>query len=308
MRNRRARLLIAPLALVAALFAAPVPASAAPAQVSTTPAVSMYQTSYGGDDADVYYPSGGTGLPVALLLQGAKVDRAQYAQYASAIARQGFVVVVPNHYRLMIFEWERYAAEHQVTRTVDWMKDTKYDASSPLYKRIDSGKMVLLGHSFGGAAGLAAAEDACSTVFCPALSFDLPSQVKAASFYGTNNAFLGIFADIDNQIPVQLVQGTADGIAPPSDAEQTYNHLENTPKQIVRLANANHYGITDVQSPSPAESETSAQSLTQAQSIEASARWAGRFLRAALGDAGAADYVWNTGDAADPGVTVTGAH
>ncbi|MFJ6466692.1 hypothetical protein ACIQM0_37775 [Streptomyces sp. NPDC091387] len=308
MRNRNARLLIAPLALIAALFAAPVSATATPAQMPATTTVATYQTTYGGDDADIYYPSGGTDLPVALLLQGAKVDRAQYARYATAIAQQGFVVVVPNHYRLMIVEWERYAAEHQVTRTVDWMKNTKYDSSSPLYKRIDSGKMVLLGHSFGGAAGLAAAEDSCSTVFCPALSFSLPSQVKAASFYGTNNAFLGIFANINNKIPVQLVQGTADGIAAPADAEKTYTHLKNTPKQIVRVDGVNHYGITDVQSPSPAESETSPQSLTQDQSIEVAARWAGRFLLAQLGNTGAADYVWNTGDAADPGVTVTGAH
>ncbi|MEV6162062.1 dienelactone hydrolase family protein [Streptomyces sp. NPDC052052] len=302
MRNRRARLLIPLLALVAALFAVPAPASA-----STATTVAMYQTSYGGDDADIYYPSGASDLPVALLLQGAKVDRSYYAQYASAIAAQGFVVVVPNHYRLMFVETERYAAEHQVTRTVTWMKDEKYNSSSPLYKRIDSGKLVLLGHSFGGAAGLAAAEDTCSLVFCPALSFSLPSQVKAASFYGTNNGFLGIFADIDNKVPVQLVQGTADGIAPQSDAEKTYSHLLNTPRQIVRVAGVNHYGITDVQSPSPAESETSAQSLTQSESIEVAARWAGRFLLAQLGDAGAADYVWNIGDASDPGVTVTGA-
>ncbi|MFF3501730.1 alpha/beta hydrolase family protein [Streptomyces sp. NPDC003247] len=305
MRNHRGHLLIPLLALLAALFA--VPASAAPASAAS--AVASYRTVVDGDDADVYYPTGtATGLPVALLLQGAKVGRSHYADYASAIAAQGFVVVVPDHYRLMLFEYERYAAVDQVTDTVAWMKDEKYDATSPLYKRIDSGTLALLGHSFGGAAGLSAAEDACSLVFCPALSFGLPGQVKAASFYGTNNGLLGlIFADVDNRIPVQLVQGAADGIAAPADAEKTYAHLLNTPKQIVRVAGANHYGITDVQNPSPAETETSAQTLTQAASIEVAARWAGRFLLAQLGDDAAADYVWRTGDASDTGVTVTGA-
>ncbi|MFJ3666896.1 dienelactone hydrolase family protein [Streptomyces sp. NPDC090106] len=300
MRIRRAHLLIPLLALLSALFAAPSTAVAATG-------VAAYQTSVNGDSADVYYPTGtSSGLPVALILQGAKVDKAQYAKYASAIAAQGFVVVVPNHYRLMIFEYERYAAENQVTDTVAWMKDEKYNSASPLYKRVSSTKLGLLGHSFGGAAGLAAAEDTCSLVFCPTLSFSLPSQVKAASFYGTNNEFLGIFADVDNQIPVQLVQGTVDGIAPPADAEQTYTHLLNAPRQIVRVSGANHYGITDVQSPSPAEAETTTQSLSQDASVEVAARWAGRFLLAELGDDAAADYVWHTGDASDPQVTVTG--
>ena len=49
------------------------------------------------DLADVYYPiasnAGKNSLPVVLLLQGALVDKSFYSDYASQVARYGFVVV-----------------------------------------------------------------------------------------------------------------------------------------------------------------------------------------------------------------------
>jgi hypothetical protein len=57
------------------------------------------------DVADIYYPkisdlnSGNNSFPIALLLQGALVDKSFYSDYASLVARYGFVVVVPNHFR-----------------------------------------------------------------------------------------------------------------------------------------------------------------------------------------------------------------
>jgi len=57
------------------------------------------------DVADIYYPkpsdlnSGKYSGTIVLLLQGALVDKSFYSDYASLVARYGFVVVVPNHFR-----------------------------------------------------------------------------------------------------------------------------------------------------------------------------------------------------------------
>ncbi|WP_127480616.1 alpha/beta hydrolase family protein [Nocardioides pantholopis] len=298
--------LVAPGAATAGALPAPAPARAA-GPITPVP-VSSYQSKITNDGTTVFHPTAGTGrLPVALLLQGGKVHRQHYEEYAATVASYGFVVVTPNHRRLNFVDLDYYTSTSQVGETLSWMAAENARAGSPLRGRIDTGTMVLLGHSFGGATGLSIAEDKCSIPFCTTLSFDLPAAVKAGSFYGTNNAILGIYPKIDNQIPVQLVQGQADGVAEPAQAEATYAKLGSGPKQLVRVAGANHYGITDGQDPSGAEPEVSPQSLSQATSIEVSARWAALWLRAQLGHAGAAGYVTGTGDASDPLVTVTSA-
>ncbi|MBW9209683.1 hypothetical protein KV100_08440 [Mumia sp. zg.B21] len=297
------------LALTAALtggILSVVPTTSAAA--APPPAVAHYSSEIVNDGTDVYYPAGAQGeLPVALLMQGAQVHRMHYAAYARAVAAYGFVVVVPNHKRLVFFDSDYYPSQKMPAQAIDWMAAENATASSPLAGRIDTDTLVLLGHSFGGAAALGVAEESCGIPFCTTLGFSLPDEVKAASLFGTNNKspLLGSSASMDNQIPVQLVQGTVDGVALPADAETSYTKLENGPKQIVRVAGANHYGITDTQNPAGADPDASVQPISQAASIATSARWAATFLKAQLGDGAAADYVYSTGDAADPGVTVT---
>jgi len=302
----RAALLTIALALGSVLAAAPLAAQADPtAPVQPVP-VSTYQSKITNDGTNVYFPTGVTGeLPVALLLQGAKVNRNFYSQYAATVASYGFIVVTPNHRRLNFFDTNYYTSTSQIGETLSWMATENASATSPLQGHIDTDAMVLLGHSFGGATGLSIAEGKCSIPFCTTLSFSLPAAVKAGSFYGTNNAILGLYPAINNKIPIQLVQGQSDGMAEPAQAESTYGVIKNGAKQIVRITGANHYGITDVQSPAGAEAEVNTQSLTQAQSIEEAGRWAALWLRAQLGDAAAATYVNSTGDAADALVNVS---
>ncbi|MFD1824709.1 MULTISPECIES: alpha/beta hydrolase family protein [Mumia] len=294
------------LAAAAALAGSVLAVSPAPA--SAEPTVAHYSSQVVNDGADVYYPSDAQGeLPVALLMQGAQVHRMHYAAYARAVASYGFVVVVPNHKRLVFFDQDYYPSQKMPAEAIGWMDDENANSSSPLAGKIDTDTLVLLGHSFGGAAALGVAEESCGIPFCTTLGYSLPSEVKAASLFGTNNKspLFGNSASMDNQIPVQLVQGTVDGVALPADAETSYTKLENGPKQIVRVAGANHYGITNAQNPAGADPDASAQPISQAASIATSARWAALFLKAQLGDAAAADYVFSTGDAADNGVTVT---
>lgn len=293
---------LAALGLAAATLVA---TSAAPTAAYDEEVIERDTVRIGDDRTYAYFPADATGeLPVALLLQGGKVHMKHYSEYAAEIASYGFIVVTPNHERLNFVDYDYYTSTIQISETLDWMAEENAKNRSPLKGRIDEDTLVLLGHSFGGATGLSIAESKCSIPFCSGITFTLPSEVKAASFYGTNNALLGIHPSIDNKIPVQLVQGLDDGTATPTAAENTYAKMKAT-KQIVRLSGANHYGLTNRQDPPGANDESQPQSLTQAESIEASARWAAQFLLAQLGDTAAADYVYTTGDAADDLVTVS---
>lgn len=57
-----------------------------------------------GNPTDIYFPvvpdsAMNTEFPIALMLQGALVDKADYSNFAQQVASYGFVVVVPNNER-----------------------------------------------------------------------------------------------------------------------------------------------------------------------------------------------------------------
>ncbi|MEU5988064.1 hypothetical protein ABZ806_03710 [Spirillospora sp. NPDC047418] len=298
------RTLVAPLA-AAALAAAVLPAVPAAAAADAPIA---FATTVNGDPADVYAPAPSdirADLPVALLLQGANVSRSAYAQYARAVAGYGFVVVVPDHHRVIFGQSGLFPEGVQASWTVDWARTEDARAASPLKGRIDTGSLVLLGHSFGGAAALTLTTGVCSPPFCGA-PVPAPAELKGAALFGTNNTPPGgtVNPPVANTVPVALVQGTADGMAAPAAAEGTYAAIQSPPKMLVSVTGANHYGITDTQNPAGAAPDPSAQTVSQETSVKASARWSAMFLRTVLGDVWSGVWLWGIGDAVDHAVTV----
>lgn len=269
----------------------------------------------GADAADIYYPvlsdpvADENSLPIALFLQGALVDKSDYSNFASHVARYGFVVVVPNHVRTAISPMGSVtgfiAEQKQVDDVLTYMVAEDSNPSSPVAGRLDSNTLVLLGHSFGGAVGLAAIQDACFPVFCTEQS-ERPDELKGGVFYGTN--FLigqgsGAIARIDNDgIPIALVQGSRDSVATPAEAEATYAQIQDPPKALITVLGANHYGITNEDNPIR---EPVGPTLEQDVAIETIADWSALFLRGTvLNDTEAFDYVFNTGDALNKNVSV----
>lgn len=287
------------------------------AEAAESPTVyptAAYATTVGQDPADIYYPATTTRrLPVALLLQGANIDKSAYEGYARTVAAFGFVVVVPNHTRTLYGVPGLWASSDEGLAAVTWAAAENAAAGSPLAGRIDAGTLVLLGHSFGGAAGLGTVQGQCAPPFCFGLPAGAvkPVQLKAAAFFGTNNVPPGGGAApaVDNTgVPLALVQGSADGVAAPAAAQAAYEALTATPKALVTVTGANHYGITDAQNPPGALPDASVQTLDQTESIRTSARWSALFLRASLGDGLAAAYVRQWGDGVDNAVTVQQAY
>ena len=271
--------------------------------------VEQYETNIAGDPTDIYIPINpesdfgsvaetevAVELPIALMLPGALVDPDQYSEFASQVAKYGFVVVVPSHVRsLPEFGFEGELAEAaQITSVLNYMAAAQTDPDSPLAGRLMPDKLALLGHSHGGAVGLMAIGDICMFPFCVG-EFERPEAVMAGAFYGVNtfNPETGEFGAIDNNgIPVALIQGGAEGVSTPDEGIATYERIADAPKVFVTVEGANHYGITNDNNPAGSQPDESAPTISSEASISAIADWTGLFLRAHLwNDQAAFDYI-----------------
>jgi hypothetical protein len=266
------------------------------------------------DPIDIYYPNPGdltTGnyhFPVIVMIQGANVDKANYAMFASLVARYGFIVAVPNHSRTVVVVSGLYAEPTSVIAAFSFIGSENGRQGAPIAQVADLTKLGVLGHSFGSVVGLDLIAQTCTSPACPG-SFSSPSALRAGVFYGASlrPLFGGPISPTDNRgLGTMLVQGTVDGLNKPVDAKDTYDSLTKTPRAYVTVTGANHYGIADSNAPQGAMADSSTQTMPQATSIETIGRWTAVFLLATIdSDPDAHSYVV-TGNA-DPNVTVTSA-
>ena len=266
--------------------------------------VNKYQTiiDTNGDPADIYYPDTleSNNFPVALFLQGSLVDKADYSNFASTVASYGFVVVVPNHFQFFpAFGVEGFFSEvSQIDDVLKYVETENTKLTSPLEGIIDTDNLALLGHSFGGAAGLSAIGNYCIPGVCNEAEFNLPEKTVAGIFYG---AFLEDLAIDNESIPLGLISGSRDGVTTPEEVRASYDLIQNPPKALITVEGANHYGITNEDS----LRDRLRPNLEQDIANETIARWSGLFLRASIfNESDALDYVYNTGAIRDENVTV----
>ncbi|MEH2375299.1 alpha/beta hydrolase family protein [Nostoc sp.] len=269
------------------------------------------------DLADIYFPNlsnlktDNYSFPVALLLQGANVDKSDYSNYASTVAGYGFVVVVPNNERtLPPLGKGLFSQTEQINAVLAQMRTENSNSNSPVAGIVNTQKLGLLGHSFGGGVGLSVIADVCLPRFCSSPT-SLPSEVVAGVFYATGlaptpNVLPVEYIPINNSgIAIALLKGTLDGIVPPFITYRTYENIQNPPKTLITLAGTNHYGITNTNNPPGSLLDRNTPTIPQDIAIETLARWSGLFLRASiLNDKDAFNYVYFTGDATDPNITV----
>jgi len=267
-----------------------------------------------GDLADIYYPvvphSSDTEFPIALLLQGALVDKADYSEFASEAASYGFIVVVPNNERTIPLPNGQpltglLSEQQQVTDVLAQMQVEDADLHSPIAKIVDTERLGLLGHSFGGAVGVGASqEEVCIPGICSD-SYTKPPELMAGIFYGASfrDPVTNAFPAVNNQeVPLGLILGDRDGVVQPFSSENTYDQILNLPKALITLEGANHYGITNQDN---LVREPNRPTLDQETGIETIARWSALFLQAHLQDnKGAFNYIYNTGDALAPNIRV----
>lgn len=265
----------------------------------------------GFDETNIYFPVTNETtetFPVVLMLQGALVDQEDYDNFASIVSRYGYTVVVPNHERTVFAPTGSLTGllsdQELVNDVLDFMVTENVNPVSPIQGLVDTEKMGLLGHSFGGAVGLNSIQNVCAPVLCNG-SFERPEELMAGIFYGTNwiDQTTGEFLPIDNQgIPTGLIAGDRDGVATLDEVEGTFEQIQDHPKVLVTVLGANHYGITNEDN---VIRDPIRPTIPQEEATETIARWSALFLRAHIQeDAGAFDYVYNGGALLDPNVVV----
>jgi hypothetical protein len=139
------------------------------------------------DIADIYFPkqlgikSGKQSFPIALLLQGANVDKSNYSNFARIVASYGFVVVVPNHQKTFPqIGTGLFADTSQIDAVLTQMKAENANPNSPIAGIVNTQKLGLLGHSQGGAVGLSAIANLCIPFLCEG-SFSRPKELVAGN-------------------------------------------------------------------------------------------------------------------------------
>ena len=85
---------------------------------------------------------------------------------AAGVARQGFVVVVPNQSNSVFGDAYLYAEVHTIPEVLAQMRWEDAAPDSPVYGIVDTNRLAIMGHSFGGAATMFAVEELCSFPFC----------------------------------------------------------------------------------------------------------------------------------------------
>jgi len=250
------------------------------------------------DSTDFYVPSGSAGekFPGAVFLQGAKVDKAFYGEFAKKLASEGFIVAIPNHSSLFGAD---FADQKVFTTMWDYLKSKGSDSKSPLFNKVDTSKVVVMGHSFGGTAALNIAQNKCGMPSCIGW-YSSPKELKAALLFGTNNVAPVInqpLGDINNIVPVIYLQGDLDGKAKLGDTWKSYRKTKNISKMIAIIKGANHYAITNVNNPSGAAADPNSPAIEQSRAIEKTALFGSEFLKAFVkNDTESIDFIEHYGN------------
>ena len=102
-------------------------------------------------------------------MQGALVDKSFYSEYASLVAQYGFVVVVPNQGRPLPINPSSppslLSETSQIAAVLSQMAIENTKPTSPFASVVDTQRLGLLGHSFGGAVGLSVIANKCLPEF-----------------------------------------------------------------------------------------------------------------------------------------------
>ena len=262
----------------------------------------------GEDDVDIYAPNAGEGTPlaVAIYLQGAKCDKRFYSTYAQLVASYGFVVAVANHSSLL---GKNFTEQKVFNQIWDYLKSQNRNPASPLYKKIRTDKVALMGHSYGGVACLGSMQSTCSLPTCIGFSYKAPKELAAVVLYGTNTKvpMIGAFMEVRTRgIPVLYINGDRDGKALLADTLKTFREkTSGGHKALATVLGANHYGITDMNNPPGSEIDPSAPTVPQKQATISIARVSGIFMLAHIYDEPAAlNYIYTGEGLNDPAISI----
>lgn len=182
---------------------------------------------FGG--GDIFYPTNApSGSLAAIAICPGFLGTSETVDWwGPRLASHGFIVIVmdPNS----VYDQPAQRAT-QLMACLDELEDQNNDSGSPIYGRVDSNRVGLMGHSMGGGGTLIATEDN-------------PSVIKAAIPMAPWNALSTNFSDITT--PTLVIACEADLIAPVAQhARPFYDSIpSNVPKAFLEINNGDHLAV-----------------------------------------------------------------
>lgn len=204
-----------------------------------------------GVDAKVYYPAVSQGsntdvsnagpFPVIAFGHGFFFGASSYDSTLRHLATRGYIVVATSSQELT-FNPNREQYISDMSRSVDYIITQNSTAGSPFEGRVNSAQLGISGHSLGGGIALvAAARDS---------RFKATATLAAASLRdaGPLGAAPPPYADVEVtklNIPISLINGSADGVIPIATNGQVIYDAASGPRMLPSQTGGFHQGFTD---------------------------------------------------------------
>jgi predicted dienelactone hydrolase len=204
-----------------------------------------------GVNAKVYYPAVSQGsntnvsnagpFPVIAFGHGFFIGASSYDSTLRHLASRGYIVVATSSQEFTFNpNREQYIAD--MSRSVDYMIAQNSTAGSPFEGRVNSSQLGISGHSLGGGIALVAASRDSR--------FKATATLAAASLRdaGPLGAAPPPYADVEVanlNIPVSLINGSADGVIPVATNGQVIYDAASGPRMLPSQTGGFHQGFTD---------------------------------------------------------------
>lgn len=191
--------------------------------------------------------------PLTILLNGAPIIAAQYADVAKKMADQGYVVAIPEYSErsgiiddpTCIVQNPPFPAASTANSVDDYLTATKPD----FLTCTDTDKIILLGHSAGGAAAFFAADGSCDTFF----SRFIPQCEGFTDMLDSNgvNKLKGVLVFEGTAGESDLPPGVFAGIVSSTYGDRgdgyvsAYNDINADKKVLLTYNDMNHYSVNN---------------------------------------------------------------
>ena len=208
---------------------------------------------------------------------GAKVDKGHYSLMARDLVRGGFVVAIPNNKSLF---GRNMPQQRTFDKIAAGLKEASSLSSSPLFGKVNTDSLALIGHSLGGVASLRIMDSKCALPTCTG-RYEKPLELKAVIVYGSNTKtpLIGTYAKINTRgVPLMFIQGNLDGTATLEDGLKTFKEkITGSPVAFLTLDGANHYSINNTNNPPGAAADKKNPSIDRDEGIKTIATWSKAF-------------------------------
>ena len=191
---------------------------------------SKFENEYGAYPVTTYYPKDSSGqYPAIAFSPGLGAINSMYKWVGNHLASHGYIVSIFTASKP--FTLKTVEREAGFVGSFELLETENKKEGSPLYGRVDLSKRGIMGHSLGGAASLAAAEN-----------MQVDAVVALAPSPGPT-----IEGDrpLDVAEPIQVQTGTLDRIVGDKLPLSYYKRLNGDTKQFIDINGGNHIQFND---------------------------------------------------------------